>query len=222
MITTQLSDDDVRALFSDHLEGALDDATRRAVDDALARNPQLAVEQRAFAQTVAALRGLPRAEAPNDLVAQVRARLAASEGADAVALPRAANDDVAGPLRGGGQARWRHALGVVAAVAAVAAIAVWRPGTPTDDGGEVLGASLHDEIVAVQWTLDGVSRAAIVDAAREAGLRPDGDAFVGDRASAARFFVELKALGAAGGHDLKGIVPERSDTVRVTVRSAAE
>jgi anti-sigma factor RsiW len=219
MTTTQLSDDDVRALFSDHLEGALDDETRHAVDDALARDPQLAAEQRAFAQTVAALRSLPRAEAPKDLVAQVRARLAAVDDAGVASLPRAANDDVADTgVHMRARASWRYGLGALAAVAAVAAIALWQPHADGGgDSGGVLGAALHDEVVAVQWAIDGVSQEMILHAAREAGLRIDGDAFVGDQASAARFFVELKSLAAAAGHRLTGTVPERSDEVRVTV-----
>jgi anti-sigma factor RsiW len=77
MTTQRKSPDDIRALFSDHLEGALDDATRRAVDDALAADPALAAEHRRFANTLRGLRALPRPEVPVDLAARVRARIAA-------------------------------------------------------------------------------------------------------------------------------------------------
>jgi len=77
MTTQRKSNDDVRALFSDHAEGALDDATKRDVDDALAADAALAAEYRRFQGTLRGLRALPRPELPVDFAARVRARIAA-------------------------------------------------------------------------------------------------------------------------------------------------
>jgi anti-sigma factor RsiW len=89
MTTPRLSPDDARALFSDHVEGFLDAATRTAVDEVLARDLVLAAEYRRFANTVTALRGLPRPAVPVDLAARVRARIAAEDAV--VASPPAAS-----------------------------------------------------------------------------------------------------------------------------------
>jgi hypothetical protein len=89
MTTPRLSPDDARALFSDHVEGFLDAATRTAVDEVLGRDLVLAAEYRRFANTVTALRGLPRPAVPVDLAARVRARIAAEDAV--VASPPAAS-----------------------------------------------------------------------------------------------------------------------------------
>ena len=219
MSTPHLSDDDVRDLFSDHLEGALDDATRRAVEAALVGNPALAAEQRAFARTVEALRALPRPEAPADLVASVRGRLAAERAAviaGPAALPRAENDDVPSTS----MERWwsplRVVSGLVAAAAVVAVIGVAMPDTVAGPG-DVLGASVVDDAVAVRWQATELGVDVTTAAAVAAGMRVDGDAFVGDRASAARFLVELKIRAASAGVDVDGSVPEQADLVRVGV-----
>lgn len=223
MTTPHLSDDDVRDLFSDHLEGALDDATRRAVDAALARNPALAAEQRAFARTVSALRDLPRPEAPADLVLRVRERLAAERaataGGGAPALPRAANDDAAPGMATTSTPWWsplRIVTGLVAAAAAVAVISVAVPDT-AGGPGNVLGASVVEDTVGVRWQAPGLGSDVVAAAATAAGLQQEGDSFVGDRHSAARFLVELKTRAAAAGRDVTGTVPEQADLVRVTV-----
>jgi len=222
MTTPHLSDDDVRDLFSDHLEGALDDATRRAVDAALAGNPALAAEQQAFARTVAALRAMPRPEAPADLVASVRGRLAAERAAAAgpPALPRAANDDAPSTPAGRWWSPLRVVSGLVAAAAAVAVISVAMPDT-AGGPGDVLGASVIDGTVAVRWQATGLGADVVGAAAVAAGMRAEGDAFVGDRASAARFLVELKTRAASAGVDVDGTVPEQADTVRVGVDGVA-
>jgi anti-sigma factor RsiW len=218
MTTPHLSDDDVRDLFSDHLEGALDDATRQAVDAALAGNPTLAAEQRAFARTVEALRALPRLEAPADLVANVRGRLAIERAAAAgpPALPRAANDDAPSTLTGRWWSPLRVVSGLVAAAAAVAVISVAMPDTAAGPG-DVLGASVIDGAVAVRWQATELDADVITAAAIATGMRVEGDAFVGDRASAARFLVELKTRAAGAGVDVNGSVPEQADLVRVGV-----
>jgi anti-sigma factor RsiW len=227
MTTPHLSDDDVRDLLSDHLEGTLDDATRRAVDAALARNPALAAEQRAFARTVAALRQLPRPEAPADLVQRVRDRLAAERVAGASggapALPRAANDNDTDTVGLGVVTPWWSPLRIVTGlVAAAAAVAVITVALPDSAGGPaaVLGASVVEDTVAVRWQAAGVGGDVVTAAALAAGMRVEGDAFVGDRQRAARFLVELKTRAAAAGHDVTGTVPEQADTVRITVTSA--
>lgn len=221
MTTPHLSDDDVRDLFSDHLEGALDDATRRAVDDALAKSPALAAEHRAFGQTLEALRALPRPDAPDHLVARVRERLAderrGAAGLPAVPLVGAANDNV--PSAGWSPLRWMSGLAAVAAAVAVLVIAVPdTAGGPTD----MLGAGLTDEAVAVQWQAPGVTRDVVVAAAAVAGMGRDGERFVGDRAAAARFFVELKVRAASVGSDVSGAVPEQAERVIVDVGGAAD
>jgi anti-sigma factor RsiW len=221
MTTPHLSDDDVRDLFSDHLEGSLDEATRRAVDDALAKNPALAAEQRAFARTVSALRALPRPEAPADLALRVRDRLAAERNATAggaPALPRAANDDAVVSTGSTATPWWsplRIVTGLVAAAAAVAVISVAVPDT-AGGPGDVLGASVIEDAVAVRWQVPGLEAVVVATAARASGMRAEDGAFVGDRAAAARFLVELKTAAAAG-HDVDGTIPEQADTVRVTV-----
>jgi anti-sigma factor RsiW len=218
MTTPHLSDDDVRDLFSDHLEGALDDATRRAVDAVLVGNPALAAEQRAFARTVEALRALPRPEAPADLVASVRGRLTAGRAAAAgpPALPRAANDDAASTLTDRWWSPLRVVSGLVAAAAAVAVISVARPDTAAGPG-DVLGASVIHDTVDVRWRATALDANVIAAAAVAAGMRLDGDAFVGDRTSAARFLIELKTRAAGIGVDVDGTVPEQADLVRVGV-----
>jgi anti-sigma factor RsiW len=220
MTTPHLSDDDVRDLFSDHLEGALDDATRRAVDEALDKSPALAAEHRAFAATLEALRALPRVEAPERLVGQVRDRLTAERRAEqgaaagppALPLGRAANDDSVA-------ARWSplrlmSGLAAVAAVVAIVAVAV-----PDTGGGptDMLGAGLVEEAVTVQWRAPGLSPEVISTAAATAGMGREGSRFVGDRAATARFFIELKVRAIAAGSDVSGAVPEQAEQIVVTV-----
>ncbi len=206
MTTPHLSDDDVRDLFSDHLEGALDEATHKAVDDALAKNPALLAEQKAFAATVAALQALPKTEASPALVSQVRGRLSA-ERRDAAS----AEAVVVRPSFGA----WRVVSAVAAMAAVVAVIVVAVPNGSA--GGDVMGAGLVDEVVSVQWSAAGLSDVAVVAAAREAGMGIDGDAFVGDQRAAARFFVALKTAAVGAGGDVSGALPERAERVLVRV-----
>ena len=193
------------------MEGALDDDTRAAVDAILAKNPALQAEHRAFAATVAAVRALPRAEASPALVSQVRGRLSAElRGADAGdAGPGAV---VIRPSFGA----WR-VVSAVAAMAAVVAVIVVAVPNGSGGAGDVMGAALVDEVVSVQWSAAGLGDAAVVAAAREAGMGVDGDTFVGDQRAAARFFVALKAAAAATGSDVSGALPERAERVVVQV-----
>lgn len=223
MTTPHLSDDDVRDLFSDHLEGSLDEATRRAVEDALARNPVLAAEQSAFARTLSALRELPRPEASAELVVRVRDRLAAERApaaGGAPALPRAANDDAV--VSTSSTPWWsplRIVTGLVAAAAAVAVISVAEPDT-AGGPGNVLGASVVENTVAVRWRVPGLDTDVVVAAAITAGMRAEAGAFVGDRDAAARFLVALKTRAAVGGHDVSGTIPEQAEEVRVTIEAS--
>jgi anti-sigma factor RsiW len=179
MTTQRLSPDDVRALFSDHVEGSLDAATRQAVDDALAADPALAAEHRRFAATLGALRALPRPTPPADLAARVRARLdadratataassssAGSSSAAALAstallpandvlpLHRALNDEVL-------QARPRKRFGVefFAAVGSIAAVlALVVVGVPVFNGRAYVRGDGDGVVTA------GLASAGVVD-----------------------------------------------------------
>jgi len=220
MTTPHLSDDDVRDLFSDHLEGALDDVTRAAVDAAIAKSPALQAEQRAFATTVEALRALPRPEPSERLVAQVRNAISAERRAPHTAEADRAD---AAPVNGGVVLRpqfggWRVVSAVAAMAAVVAVIVVAVPKMGGGNGaGDVLGAGLVDEVVTVQWSAAGVDAATVAAAAKDAGMGVDGDTFVGDQRAAARFFVALKAAAVGVGSDVSGALPERAERVVVTV-----
>ncbi len=88
MTTQRKSTDDVRALFSEHAEGNLDEPTKREVELALAADDVLAAEYRRFVGTLRALRALPRPALSIDFAARVRAQIAAE--AAAVPAPAAA------------------------------------------------------------------------------------------------------------------------------------
>jgi len=217
VMTTPLTDDDVRDLFSDHLEGSLDEQTKRAVDDALAKNATLRAEHDAFRETLSLLRALPREGAPDGLVGKVRDRLAAErrEAAGRVVDPSEADS----PATRRAQASWVSPARVVGGLAAVAAaVAVLVIASPGADGPkDMLGASLFDAAVSVSWQAPGVPADVVVVAAAAAGMGRDGEAFVGDQRAAARFFVELKGRAAALGSDVSGAVPEHVDRVVVTI-----
>lgn len=230
MTTPHLSDDDVRDLFSDHVEGALDEATTAAVDAALQANAGLKAEHQAFVRTMALLRDLPRPEASPQLVAQVRGRLAADRRAGVTDFTSASEivavvDNVI-PLApkstrpGTSTMRLVASFAAIAAVVAVVMIGVPRGmnSTPGANGSDaMLGAGLGDSAVAVVWQAPGVERSVIVHVAREAGMGIDGDTFVGDQRAAARFFVNLKTSAVGSGTDVSGPVPERAERVVVTV-----
>jgi hypothetical protein len=226
MSTRPLTADDARALFSDAVDGVLDDDVRRAFDDALADDPALAEEHRRFAATVSALRALPRPTPSRDVVAGVRARLAAGPAAEggAVVLPlhasvaRAENDDaIARPRRSRGTELFAG-LAAVAAVVAVVAVAV--PGfNARAPAGDVLGAGLADaNVVAVRWRAPGLPKAVMFAAAADTGVILDDEGrFVGERDAVARFLVALKATAAARGVDVVGVLPESAARVVVVV-----
>jgi len=225
MTTPHLSDDDVRDLFSDHLEGTLDKATAAAVDAALRDNAGLRAEQQAFARTMSLLRELPRPEVSSQLVSQVRARLAAGDtGVGGVVdnvIPFAPRQP-AGPVAARSGWSMRVVAGFAAVAAVIAVVMVGVPGgTGTGGNADMLGAGLADEAVAVVWQAPGIDRAVITAAAAAAGMGTDGDAFVGDQRAAARFFVALKTSAAGIGSDVSGALPEHAERVVVTVATVA-
>ncbi len=228
MANTIRNDDDVRALFSEHLEGTLDDDTARAVDKAIAESPALAAEHRAFAQTLELLSALPHEEAPSSLLASVRARLADERGGfvandtehDVAHDVANALDPITAPAANGPTAApwWsplRLTAGLAAAAAVVAIVFVATPQTTAPTG--MLGAAIADTKIEVLWQAPGVSTDVVAAAAREAGMDTDGDSWVGDRQTAARFFVALKARAAGVGSAVSGAVPEHADRLVVRI-----
>lgn len=216
MTTSTLSDDDVRDLFSEHLDGSLDADTARAVDLALASNAALAAEHRAFAQTLSLLAELPNEDAPPLLVGRVRDRLTAERRQQlSSSSSSAANDDVPSTSSTPWWSPLRLTAGLAAAAAVVAVVMVASPTTTTHNG--VLGAAMVDAAVEVRWQAPGVGADIVVAAAREAGMQAEGNGYVGDRQAAARFFVALKAEAASSGTTVAGAVPEQADRVVVVV-----
>ncbi len=219
--TKGLSADDVRALFSDHLEGTLEPALQQQVDDVLAHDPALCAERRRFEQTVNLLRALPHDDAPPNLVGLVHARLAAERRAQQVTLtpgaPRARRFSV------------ELMAGLCAAAALVAVIVVGVPAlrghggageiSALGPGGPMLSAGASSSSsVLLSWRAPDVGRADVVAAAEHAGLRLQADgSFVGDRGAAARFLVALKTKAASAGSDVSGTVPEAAESVVVVV-----
>lgn len=215
MTTSTLSDDDVRDLFSEHLDGSLDADTARAVDVALASNAALAAEHRAFAQTLSLLAALPNEDAPPLLVGRVRDRLTAERRQQLSSSSSAANDDVPAASSMPWWSPLRVTAGLAAAAAVIAVVMVASPTTTTHNG--VLGAAMVDAAVEVRWQAPGVGADIVVAAAREAGMQAEGNGYVGDRQAAARFFVALKAEAASSGTTVAGAVPEQADRVVVVV-----
>jgi hypothetical protein len=226
MTDPTLGDDDVRALLSDHVEGLLDEATAARVEQALAADPSLARERDLLAQTLAALHALPQPEAPADLVAQVRGRLAAERRAALAGGPHGAAPDVAPALSEGpapvgffaGLARHGWGIAAAASVVALIAVAVGQGGGTTTVGGPaalvagdgVLGAGLAADghaSATVALVAPGFDAATVADHARTAGLVPvggDADAlaalrFRGDGRAVARLVLALQTAGAAAG-----------------------
>jgi hypothetical protein len=106
--------------------------------------------------------------------------------------------------------------GLAAAAAVVALVTVAVPDTA---GGptHMLGAGLTDEAVAVEWVATGLADDVIAAAATTAGKSRDGQHNDGDRAAAARFFVELRVRAIGHGGDVSGAVPEQAERVVVTI-----
>jgi anti-sigma factor RsiW len=218
MTDTKLSPDDVRALLSDHLEGALDAPTRAEVDAALASDPALADERRRLERTIAALKALPKSDAPVDMVGKVRDRLAAERRRALAEAPT---------LTMRQRPRW---LGIEGAVglAAVASIAVFIAvlAQPSSTGGHGTGpqtaGSVTGDEAAVNATLvaPGMASAVVAELASKAGMSvvdgaPAGT-FEGDRRSAARFVMSLKQAAAEKGVAVSGFVPDAT-RVRIVV-----
>ncbi|MDP2344230.1 MAG: hypothetical protein Q8O67_24945 [Deltaproteobacteria bacterium] len=217
--TKGLSADDVRALFSDHLEGTLEPAVQQQVDEALASDPALSAERRDFGKTVSLLQGLPSSEAPANLVGLVRDRLAAerrSQQQQADVIPIAS-----------ARPAWRTRgvelmAGLCAAAAVVAVVVMGVPALRGPSGGDGAGmltaGGSSASSVSLSWRAPGVERIDVVAAAQQAGLAVQEDgSFVGDRQAAARFLVALKTKAATGGSDVSGTVPEQAERVVVVV-----
>ena len=223
MSDQRLDDDDVRALFSDHLEEALDVETRAAVDAALAASSMLRADYAAFTETVSLLRTLPAEEAPGDLAQQVRRRLEAERrGSSSSSSP---SMSMSSPMPStlptiGGTSWWKAAVGVSLAAAAAVALVVLAPASGGPAGMQQAGL-VAAAAVPVQWQAPGIEDAVIAAAASAAGLQAtqvDGDVvYVGDRDQAARFFVDLKLRCVEKGSDLSGMVPEQAARVQVRV-----
>lgn len=219
---TTHTDDDIRALFGDHLDGTLDDATLLLVNEALSTRPELAAEYQALATTVAALHALPAIEAPADLAARVRARL----GDDAPSAPApapAANDNVVvGPSSWWTTQRLATGIAGFAVAAAVAGVFITASPRPGAAPSAMMGAAIGtvDNAVVVEWSGPTFNKAALLEAAQTAGMEFHDESmeFVGDRTTTAGFFVELKGLAVSMGSDLRGQVPEHADRIIVRLR----
>ncbi len=225
-----LGDDEVRDLFSDHLEGALDAEQQQRVDEALARNPLLLAERQRFEKTVALLRTLPRDDAPPNLVANVRARLAVEQIAkqgghlNHVESSEQPSAQVI-PLASRRRSPLEYVAGFAALAAAVAFFVVGVPALQQQgqdrgagaDGVMTAGAGASSA-VSLSWRAPGLHRGDVVEAAQQAGLSlQDDGSFAGDRQSAARFLVALKTRAASLGSELSAQVPETAEHVVVVV-----
>jgi anti-sigma factor RsiW len=213
---TTLTDDDLRALFDDHIDGVLDDATTRAVDDALRTRPALADEYRALAQTLSALRALPRPQPPADLAARVRVSLGAPPGEPAH------SNVIAGPASWWTTSRVATGIASFAVAAAVAGVFVISAPPSAGRGADtgMLGAAVGADAVHVEWSGPAFANVALIEIAQSTGMQPTEKAgeFVGDRAAAAAFFVEVKSLAVTMGSDLQGQVPQHADRIVVQIR----
>ena len=213
-----LSADDVRALFSDHLEGTLEPAVQQQVDEALSNDPALSAERRVFEKTVGLLQALPSEEAPANLVGLVRDRLAAER--------RSQQQAQVVPIDAPRRSPWRTRgvelmVGLAAAAAVVAVVVVGvpelGPGRSGSTGLLTAGGS-SATAVSLSWRAPGMARIDVAAAAQQAGLSMQEDgAFVGDRQAAARFLVALKTRAAGNGSDVSGTVPEQAERVVVVV-----
>lgn len=215
--TKGLSADDVRALFSDHLEGTLEPALQQQVDEALANDPSLSAERRRFEQTVSLLRALPAPEAPANLVAQVRSRLAAErqqQPAQVIPLPTSRRWSTRGVELVAGLC----AVAAVVAVVVIGVPGVRSPAQGQPEAGMLTAGGASSTSLSLSWRAPGLPRADVVAAALQAGLTEEADgSFAGDRQGAARFLVALKTQAATSGSDVSGTIPEQADRVVVVV-----
>ncbi len=216
--TNKMGADDVRALFSDHLEGTLEPSVQQEVDKALAADPQLALERKAFEHTVNLLRALPNADAPDDLVGKVRDRLAQERRAEQNQKSAMSASPVSAPRRRKG---FEIVAGFAAAAAVVAVVVVGVPAMQNKGGGNdgtMTAGTASSSALNLSWRAPGIDPIDIVEAAQAAGLAKNDDgSFAGDRQAAARFLVALKVKAAARGADVSGHVPEAAERVVVVV-----
>ena len=213
---TKLTPDDVRALLSDHLEGALDGERKAEVDALLAVDPALAAERRRLEQTVALLRALPTPEGPSELVAKVRDRLAADRRAAQSPLAPAVDDVVPLARRRFGGAAWVASLALAAGVALVVGV-VGLPGQGAN-GTEAAGLG-GQSAVTTTVVAPGFPPALVADLAAKAGLLAVDGGFEGDRKAAARFVLSLKEAAVSRGVEVTAMVPD-AERVRVAVQNA--
>jgi anti-sigma factor RsiW len=212
----KLTAEDARALFSEHIEGGLDDDARVQVDALLAADPVLAAEHQRLQKTMQLLKGLPQPDGPPDLVGKVRDRLAAERRAQAMA--QAEPEMAVVPRRRFG------GVEIMMGLAAAAGIAVFIGVVAIPEGSGphgVKGAELIGEDAAVSTTLvaPGFPRALVMEQAVKAGMTEiEGDTYEGDRRAAARFMMALKVDAAKRGVEISGVLPD-ADRVRVLVKS---
>ena len=109
-----MSIDEAREQLSAYLDGELDAASRRAVEDALAAHPELRAELDALLRTAGLVRSMPRVAAPTGFASRVAAAIAA-EAAPAPARPQA---------RPGGPHAWRSVIVAAAACLLVGFVAL--------------------------------------------------------------------------------------------------
>jgi anti-sigma-K factor RskA len=214
MTDTKLSPDDIRALLSDHVEGALDEKTRAEVDVALASDPALAAERKRLERTIAALKAMPKPDAPTDIVGKVRDRLAAERRRALAEAPT---------LTMRQRPRWlgiEGAVGLAAAASIAVFIAVLAQPASTTHGSMPNAAGVSGDEAAVNATLvaPGLAPAVIADLAKQAGMTAVEGGFDGDRRSAARFVMSLKQAAAEKGVAVSGFVPDAA-RVHIVVKA---
>lgn len=217
-----LTIDDARALLSDHLEGALDEDVRAAVDGWLEREPALARERDRLAETMALLGGLEVPAPPEDMVARVRRALADERRAGA------SGHDVAAEASSQVVASWTSRRGRGAAllfasvVGGAVCVGLWsgvenaRTGAPGTTVAALGGGASTSETT---FTVTRLPRDAVVDAAARAGVELVGDdVYEGAPRDVARFLMLLQEAAATRGADVAGSVPD-GERVRVRVRA---
>jgi negative regulator of sigma E activity len=222
-MSDEMTPDEVRGLLDQYAEGMLDDATMRALEAALARDPDLAAEAEAMKATLGVLRALPRPPAPDDMLARVRAQLAA-EKAEALSVADAEHaahqHDAEAALRGPTIAPvvplprrglWMEAaIAVAAAAALIVGVIVAGPPSGGHEASDGIGAAgiatveHHSSLVVT-----GVSAERVWALAADHGLSadtPDGLVFTGTGAAAAHFHLALMREAAEHGGEVEGLV----------------
>lgn len=185
----------------------------------------------------ALLKRLERPVAPDDMLAKVRARLAAERVAAAAeepSVPSPPTDDVVAPalfapLASGGPApdvddaakarpwlRW-GVEGLAVACAVVALVVAVQVGEQVPRAGspaaEAAGIGGNDSaVVDARLVAKGLDAVVVLRLARDAGLKvtegPEGVVFEGGAHDVRRFLVSLRVEAAREGVDVQGFVPE--------------